>query len=485
MRKFHINDKGKVGECRAKPGNCRFKRSEEEHFPTPEKAQEYYEMQNKAKTLNNKISKTFPKEKIVKLDQILDKELLNKMIKEKYISRSFHPEDDSMQILFYSRTAMIDGKWNDATKQARGLIVQTSQDNYSDAIVLQRPWKKFFTLQQLNDGWHLGDEEKKGSGDIDVNTLDFNAPAEVTDKMDGSLGIFYQAPDGKIALTTKGGFHSGPAVMYTDFFRKNEKMYETMNKIMKENPNTTFLTEMVGPKNQIVLKYDKQDLSLLGAVDKETGKSFSPYDYKEWQNAGLTITEKMEAKNLSEALNLPNRENKEGMVVRMLNDDPNKQFQIKIKQDDYLKLHKIATHLSYSGMRANIRDSIEDINIEKIREIAEKGDVKTLPKINKELTLLKDNSLDTQFKEREKIYKDNLIPASQNFIKIYDEVQKIDSSLFTKKNAMREIIQTYKGPKEDKNTYIALVRNRFEGEQYSKKQMRGFLNKIVDKIKVN
>ena len=41
--KFHINDKGEARVCQAKPGNCRFGISEEEHYSSKDEAQEQYE----------------------------------------------------------------------------------------------------------------------------------------------------------------------------------------------------------------------------------------------------------------------------------------------------------------------------------------------------------------------------------------------------------------------------------------------------------
>lgn len=481
MSKFHINDKGVVGKCSAQPGNCEFG-DDFEHFSSPSRAREYYELKNQAQTLT-KLSKpkTVKTAKIIPLDTIMDRELLNKMVEEGYVSRSFHKDDDTMQILAYGPKTQYEGKWNNVTKQARGLIIQTSKDDYSDAIILQRPWKKFFTLQQLDSGWHLGDEENEGSGDINVATLDFNAPAEVTDKRDGSLAILYNSPNGDIALSTKGSFHSDQAQMYTKFLKENDKMYETAIKMMKDNPNTTFLYELVGPNNQIVLRYNKTDISFLGAVDKETGKSYSTSDFKDWENAGLDVTDKMPANNLAEALALPNREGKEGMVVRMLSDDPNKQHQIKIKQDDYLKLHRIATHMSVSGMRDNIKNS--NLNFNQVMDIAKTGDISQLGEINKELSLLRENNLNDHANEREAIYKEQLIPAAKHYVNIYNNVQNMDNSLFEGKDAMKNLVLNYNGTKEDKGIYITMFRNRFEGKEPDAKQLKKFFDNIANNIK--
>ena len=44
------------------------------------------------------------------------------------------------------------------------------------------------------------------------NRIESDAPVEVTDKMDGSLGILYRRPDGVCAIATRGSFASDQAL---------------------------------------------------------------------------------------------------------------------------------------------------------------------------------------------------------------------------------------------------------------------------------
>ena len=271
------------------------------------------------------------------------------MVDDGYISVQSHPDDPDLKVMNYSRAAQYEGKWNDATKNARGLMIRSARDDFGDAVVVERPWKKFFTLSQIrNDdgtpGWALGDEEENSSSvPTELDRLDFSAPANVTDKMDGSMGILYEAPDGKLAIATKGSFRSDQAVMYTKMLRENTKYYDAAKQLRDKNTNTTFVFELIGKDNQIVVPYDENDITFIGAVDRNDGKYHTVTEYSEiWsKNKGLTTTEVMPANNLQEALSLPDREGREGVVVMIQSDDLDKQMQIKIKQEDYLKLHRV------------------------------------------------------------------------------------------------------------------------------------------------
>lgn len=285
-----------------------------------------------------------------KLKDILNIENLMKLIDDRYILVVEHPKNKNLKILNYSNAVMYDGKWNNETKKCRGLIIKTENDHYNEAIVVERPWEKFFTLEQHQEGWALGDEET----DIkDTNIdIDFNAPAEVTDKIDGSLGIIYN--DGEdIAIATRGFFTSDQAIYYNNFLKNNEEYYKQAKKLKETYPNITFLFELIGLNNRIVIKYDKDDIVFLGAVDTITGQYYSTDRFKDiWT---LSTAEKMNAHNITEALSLPARNNKEGVVVRILSKD--KQMQIKIKQDDYLKLHKLIHSFSKSDTISLLRNS--------------------------------------------------------------------------------------------------------------------------------
>ena len=255
---------------------------------------------------------------------------LESLIEDGYITYRRHEDDEELMILNYSAKTQFDGKWNRITKMARGLIIKG--DSFETAIVIARPWGKFFSLAQTESGWAVNDEEEGGVFAEKVD-IDYSSPVEVTDKIDGSMLVLYKDPGGLAALATRGSFSSDQAVIYTRILR--EKSPGAIAGIDMES--TTFIFEGIGPSNRIVVKYDTDEIVFLGAVDKSTGKYISPARYREhFRKHGIRSVRVFPANTLAEALEIPPRENAEGLVVRYLDNE----LQLKVKQEDYLELHR-------------------------------------------------------------------------------------------------------------------------------------------------
>jgi len=252
------------------------------------------------------------------LSNLLDLNELNEMIAQKYVRVQVHPVLP-LSIFNYTEHAQFDRVWNDVTRLCRGLIVR--HDEEDDDEVIARPYSKFFN-----------------HGEPDAPVLDLDAPAHVSDKRDGSLGIFFPLGNGLrvihpggISVATRGSFMSEQAVRATKMLREKYPDYRPQDGI-------TTLTEIVYPANRIVLDYgDTEDLFLLGGVDIATGTIFPPDLIPNWPGP---VTEVMAAKTLKEALTIPPRVNREGIVVRIGYD------MVKIKQADYVALHRVLTTTS-------------------------------------------------------------------------------------------------------------------------------------------
>ena len=268
------------------------------------------------------------------LTDLVPAQLLIDMVEGGYISVREHNEDSRLRILSYTKSAQFEGEWNTATKVCRGLIVRG--ETLENSVVVASPWRKFFTLQQIESKWALSDEEADTVQEDAL--LDFDAPVSVTDKVDGCMLVLYTAPDGLPAFATKGSFHSDHAGFYTDLMRSNSTMLAEASKLLA-SCNDTFIFEGVSPEFQIVLPYDKPDVVLTGRV-AENGVYLSTdtVSVSEWSGSRAEF---FDAENLTQALMLPQRANKEGIVVRFVSDNPDKQFMVKVKYDDYLRLHHV------------------------------------------------------------------------------------------------------------------------------------------------
>lgn len=219
-----------------------------------------------------------------------------------------------MRILNYTEAAVWAKAWTPATLTCRGLILTPS------GTVAARPWPKFFN-----------------HGQPEAGTLDLTSPVEVTDKADGSLGILHQNMDGVPRVATRGSFASEQAAHATALYR--DRYWSTWYPAS----GVTYLFEIVYPGNRIVLDYGAtDDLILLGAVDTETGETHGP-DSAVCAGWPGPRTATFEHATLADALAAPPRPNAEGLVVRYLDGSHR---MVKIKQEDYLRLHALITHIS-------------------------------------------------------------------------------------------------------------------------------------------
>lgn len=229
----------------------------------------------------------------------------------------------------YSPSIQFENNWNDVTINCRGLILD---DEFN---IIARPWKKFFNL-----------------GQVDL-PIQFDTPVEVMDKADGSLGILYpivvdtpEMFDMRYGVSTRGSFTSEQAQFAT-------KLWDEKYSRIDPFPGYTMLFEIIYPANRIVLDYkDMEDLILLGAVENKTGYYISPRQAQYmWTHRGRgwpkdsvgwpgPVVEVMDFETISEALGKTDRPNAEGYVIRAHN------FMVKVKQPDYLELHRLVTNAS-------------------------------------------------------------------------------------------------------------------------------------------
>lgn len=168
-----------------------------------------------------------------------------------------HPDDADYLIANYTPKAAYEGAWNPVTLASRGLIFHSVSEE-----VLARPFAKFFNL-----------------GQTEAPIIDLDAELYfVGNKYDGSLGIIYAAPDGELAVATRGSFASEQAKHATKVLREDWPMLFECWHLISER-GLTPLCEIIYPENRIVLDYGQQDyLQPLGCVDIATG-AYVPPEY--------------------------------------------------------------------------------------------------------------------------------------------------------------------------------------------------------------
>lgn len=260
---------------------------------------------------------------------LVDPRELARGIEQRLIGVREH--EDGTLIYNYTDAAMYTpGAWeNPAVRQCRGLIVR-------DGTVIARPWAKFFN-----------------HGQAEAGTLDLYAPVEVTDKLDGSLGIIYRQRDGRLAVATRGSFVSDQAIHATAVLRERYGDVVYFDGV-------TVLVEIVYPENRIVCDYGElDDLVLLGSVGVDTGTYIGPEVTRRATGWVGPLAETLDYPTMRDALAAPPRPGKEGLCVRYLNEPRI----VKIKQEDYVRLHRIVTGLSERTVWQHMLDEkpLEDL----------------------------------------------------------------------------------------------------------------------------
>jgi RNA ligase len=226
-----------------------------------------------------------------------------------------HPEFPHLFIANYTEQAAFNREWNDVTRMCRGLIW-----NDETGEVLARPFPKFFNF-----------DEKEAP-----RILDDQIVYSFANKYDGSLGILYTRPDGRYAIATRGSFDSEQARLGTKLFNQLPDE-QAVGFIARAEMGYTPLFEVCGPDNRIVLKYDENFLAPLGYMHVESGM-FLPH---EPSTGNVTMRDLL--MDLS-------RTNAEGWVVWKTAFEA-----VKIKQADYVELHRVVTNLSKKEVWRQLR----------------------------------------------------------------------------------------------------------------------------------
>jgi RNA ligase len=298
-------------------------------------------------------------------------DILEKYHKDGLLYKQTHPTLD-LTIWNYSPKVQYERLWDDITMQCRGLVTN------SQGKVIARPFKKFFNYEE-----HKPEEIP-------------NEYFEVYEKMDGSLGILFyyeyelseekrynlwfnnnyetgmerffdpnNFPDyansyyeptpktkGEWVMATRGSFTSEQSV-------KGRKLLEKYD-YNRLHTDYTYLFEIIYPENRIVCVYDFEDLVLLGMVHTESGDEVN---IRNTNNEDIRLNNMIENlgfrvvtlyKTWGEGFDILKEEiskDREGYVIRFKNG-----FRMKIKGNEYVRLHRILTNISNRDIWEYLKD---------------------------------------------------------------------------------------------------------------------------------
>jgi len=335
-------------------------------------------------------------------------ETLEKYHKDGLLHKQTHPTYD-LTIWNYSPKVQYDKLWDDITLQCRGLVTNSKGE------VVARPFKKFFNY-----------EEHKPE---DIPNEDY----VVYEKMDGSLGILFyyeeeltderryniwfnnnyetgmerffdpnNLPDfdnsyyeptpktkGEWILATRGSFTSEQSIKGKEIL---DKKYD-YSALRKDN---TYLFEIIYPENRIVVDYKGEEkLVVLGVIHTETGDEVPDSSLFFMQEGGWELVTVY--KTWGEGYDILKEEiskDKEGYVLRFRSG-----FRMKIKGEEYVRLHRILTNISNRDIWEYLKDNkpLDDL-LEKVpdefndwvkSEVANFKEMYTITLTMAELTFIK------------------------------------------------------------------------------------------------
>ena len=252
---------------------------------------------------------------MTRLDDLVDVARLDALVQGRYLTRRPHPIEP-LVIYDYTARTNYTRTWTPETRLCRGLVVDR------DGVVVARPFPKFFTSAEHEQ-------------DPSIGPLPPGAPVQVSEKMDGSLGILYPSRDG-LAIATRGAFESAPATWATDYWRAH---YDGL----QPPPGVTWLFEIIYPANRVVVDYGGfEGLVLLAAIDIATGADVGLPEA--WP--GPVVRTYPTGASVDDARAVAGGAGREGVVVRFAGPPGQPSLRVKVKNSEYVRLHRLMTTVS-------------------------------------------------------------------------------------------------------------------------------------------
>jgi hypothetical protein len=247
-------------------------------------------------------------------------EILNKYYDEGWLIKQSHPYKD-LTIWNYSRQTQWEDHWDEITLMCRGLVTNSKGD------IVSRCFNKFFNWEQL----------------LNVNYPIPDEPFELFEKMDGQLGLLFWYEDEWI-FASRGSFTS----MYAERAKQLLKAFE----YQKFAKDYTYIFEIIFKEGRIVCKYDFEGLVLLGRIEIVSGIEL-PVHNVGFEDLGCTVVKKYDGVTDFETIKSSIKPDAEGYVIRFKSG-----FRMKIKGEEYCRLHSIITKISSRDIWTYLKDGL-------------------------------------------------------------------------------------------------------------------------------
>ena len=319
-------------------------------------------------------------------------------------------------------------------QEARGIII-----DLKICEVVCWPFRKF------------GNSHEFYADEIDWET------AKVQEKVDGSIiKIWFNKQLDQWQISSNSCIDADEAVLSTGYsigelVRSTEEYQKFIQYVRTDvvNKDYTYIFELVSPKNQIVIKYDKTQLYLLGIRDNITGLERKKENFK---LMNFPVPKEYVLHSLDACISAAQELNKsdypdlEGFVVV----DEN-WHRIKVKSPQYLIYHHVINNGMITKERAWDILQSDDFNMEEFSKMASEDNVKIL-----------------------EYYKEEFIKAKDYVLEKIRETLELQKAGLTRKEIALKV-------KDDKASYYCFKALSFEGDPEQLIKDSG--NKLIKLVK--
>ena len=248
----------------------------------------------------------------------------------------------------YTERVQYESLWDETTLMCRGLITD------ADGKVVVKPMNKFFNYEEVADKALIPWDDQY---------------VYVQDKEDGSMLILFHYA-GEWVTATRGSFSSDQAIKGLEILRKRYDL-EWFNK------SVAYIGEVIYPENRIVVDHGSEEKVVFltavpnNAVSEETethelnwttAKAFFHSSGIKEEDIVSTEQHNIFGEGLIKSLKEMNAKNKEGFVLRFFPSN----YRVKVKFEDYIRLHRIITCVSNVSIWECLKDSkpLDDILVD-------------------------------------------------------------------------------------------------------------------------
>jgi T4 RnlA family RNA ligase len=160
----------------------------------------------------------------------------------------------------------------------------------------------------------------------------------IQDKMDGSMIRFVRLPNGKVVAKTKNDFTNDQTRMSMELYNQDVNFQKFILETLDSGLSAIF--ELTSFMNQIVVRYDSTELTLLQLRDEKTGEYLDIYSNDLVKKHKVKIVRKEEmALSLDDYIEMAKtREGIEGWIFSVLGG------MFKLKTAHYMSLHGLLTN---------------------------------------------------------------------------------------------------------------------------------------------